>query len=195
MSQMKIGAARGLGFVLVVSFAAGVSVLLAQSLTSFNSGDLISAARINANFQIAAPENAVMAFHQTSCPPGWIAADGANGTPDLRGQFIRGLNDFGSAEGTRNDTRQDPDGAARTLGDDQDDEFAAHNHGGGSHTHNIWADSALGGASARFPGVNAAGFEGWVVTEGPNSPVVNLEGGNETRPNNVSLIFCMRKDT
>lgn len=32
-----------------------------------------------------------MAFNLSSCPSGWITADGTNGTPDLRGEFIRGL--------------------------------------------------------------------------------------------------------
>ena len=33
----------------------------------------------------------VWAFNLASCPSGWIAADGTNGTPDLRGEFIRWL--------------------------------------------------------------------------------------------------------
>lgn len=37
------------------------------------------------------PPWAVIAFNLSSCPSGWIAADGTSGTPDLRGEFIRGL--------------------------------------------------------------------------------------------------------
>lgn len=29
-------------------------------------------------------------FNKAACPPGWIAADGHQGTVDLRGEFIRG---------------------------------------------------------------------------------------------------------
>ena len=29
-------------------------------------------------------------FNASSCPAGWVAANGANGTVDLRGEFIRG---------------------------------------------------------------------------------------------------------
>ena len=32
-----------------------------------------------------------MAYNLSSCPSGWIAANGTSGTPDLRGEFIRGL--------------------------------------------------------------------------------------------------------
>ncbi|MDD4151369.1 MAG: hypothetical protein PHR68_02030 [Candidatus Gracilibacteria bacterium] len=37
------------------------------------------------------PTGAIMAFNLSTCPDGWIAANGSNGTPDLRGEFIRGL--------------------------------------------------------------------------------------------------------
>ncbi|MFA5917710.1 MAG: hypothetical protein WC850_05755, partial [Candidatus Gracilibacteria bacterium] len=37
------------------------------------------------------PTGAIMPFNLSSCPTGWIAANGASGTPDLRGEFIRGL--------------------------------------------------------------------------------------------------------
>ena len=37
------------------------------------------------------PAWAVMAFNLSSCPTGWIAANGSNSTPDLRGEFIRWL--------------------------------------------------------------------------------------------------------
>jgi len=36
------------------------------------------------------PSGAIMAFKTSTCPSGWSAADGTNGNPDLRGEFIRG---------------------------------------------------------------------------------------------------------
>jgi hypothetical protein len=36
------------------------------------------------------PAGMIAPFNLTSCPTGWIAADGSSGTPDLRGIFIRG---------------------------------------------------------------------------------------------------------
>ena len=37
------------------------------------------------------PSTAIMAFNSTTCPVGWSTADGNSGRPDLRGEFIRGL--------------------------------------------------------------------------------------------------------
>ena len=37
------------------------------------------------------PSGAVIAFNLSSCPTGWSVANGTNGTADLRGDFIRGL--------------------------------------------------------------------------------------------------------
>jgi hypothetical protein len=37
------------------------------------------------------PVGSVMPFNLASCPSGWVAANGTSGTPDLRGEFIRGL--------------------------------------------------------------------------------------------------------
>ncbi len=194
-ANLKIGATRGLGFLLVLLMAA-VSVLIAQSIQTFSPGELITASGINKNFEIAAPRNAVMAFYQAACPTGWVAADGTNGTPDLRGQFIRGLNNFSSAAGTRSDGNQDPDGGARTVGHYQGNMFASHNHGGGNHTHNIWGDIGWDfGGGGRLPSINSGGIENWIGTEGANSTVIAAEGGNETRPGNVALIFCVRKDS
>jgi hypothetical protein len=36
------------------------------------------------------PRGAIIPFYLESCPAGWQLADGSNGTPDLRGIFIRG---------------------------------------------------------------------------------------------------------
>ena len=33
----------------------------------------------------------ISAFNLSSCPTGWTLANGSSGTPDLRGEFIRGL--------------------------------------------------------------------------------------------------------
>jgi len=35
------------------------------------------------------PTGFIGAFNLSACPTGWAAADGSNGTPDLRGEFLR----------------------------------------------------------------------------------------------------------
>lgn len=42
---------------------------------------------------ITVPTGAIMAFNLNTCPTGWAKANGTAGTPDLRGEFIRGLDD------------------------------------------------------------------------------------------------------
>ena len=37
------------------------------------------------------PVGSIMAFNLSACPTGWVIADGSSGAPDLRGEFIRGL--------------------------------------------------------------------------------------------------------
>ena len=173
---------KGAVFAAGASLFFGLTVLVAQSIKNFNSGDLISSTDINANFQISAPEGLIAAFYLSSCPTGWVAADGAagSGTPDLRGQFIRGLNDFGSAAGTRADGRQDPGGGGRVLGDYQADQLGSH-----SHTQTV---GAVGG-TANCIVANTCGIT--IIT--PLTTVAT--GGNETRSKNTSLIFCMRKNS
>ena len=55
------------------------------------------------------PSGFIGAFNLATCPSGWNAADGTNGTPDLRGEFIRGVD---SGRGLD---------AGRTLGSPQGD--------------------------------------------------------------------------
>ncbi|MBU2104749.1 MAG: hypothetical protein KKF67_03165, partial [Nanoarchaeota archaeon] len=59
----------------------------------------------------------IISFYLSSCPTGWILADGANGTPDLRGAFIRCM--YGDQNGRD---------VARILGSFQNDLFKSHAH-------------------------------------------------------------------
>ena len=59
------GVGLGVGLLTTSIFAA------AAAINVFSPGQVISAAQINQNFAIAAPEGAVMAFYLTSCPDGW----------------------------------------------------------------------------------------------------------------------------
>ena len=185
--EVRIGLLRGLGFSCACAGFIG-TVLFAQSMTSFQAGDLVSASTLNANFTAlqtkvteASPDGGVVAFNLTECPTGWLAADGANGTRDLRGVFVRGLNDFNSAEGTRIDGRQDPDGL-RTLGDFQDDQNASHTH---NFNQTIYNNGHTSGWSSSGPTLTP-------VWTGGTATYAAASGGNESRPTNIGLIFCQR---
>lgn len=183
--EVKLFAVRGLalgaGFSIFVSFAA----LLAQSLNTFSEGDLISASKINDNFAIAAPTGAIMGFYLSACPTGWVAADGTNSTPDLRGSFLR-ARDPGNATG------RDPDGD-RAVGNYQTDAFQGHRHTSLNGT--FVTVTSTGGSFAL-----AAGSDVYYTDVTTNDPVTDLTNGaprtaNETRSENVALTFCMRLDT
>ncbi len=113
----------------------------------------------------AVPTGAIMAFNLSSCPSGWTLADGTANTPDLRGMFIRGLDDGLAGN--------DPD-APRTLGSIQDDEFEEHTHGG--RTMNPSQGWCPNGGCGDYGSVNT----------------MASVGGTETRPKNIALIYCVK---
>lgn len=166
----KILQSRFLFFLLGIFLVATFAVVKATP-TNKMAGDPLTASEWNAS---VVPTGAVMAFNLNSCPNGWVPADGS-GTPgdfanlDLRGVFLRGLNDFGT--GVRADGKQDPDGAARTLGDYQSDEFKSHTHSGAVRV-----------------GSGGTGVSGSAVSYGS----IGHTGGSETRSKNVSLIYCVK---
>ena len=96
--------------------------------------------------------------------------------PDLRGQFIRGL-----------DTAGTTDEDARTLGQEQEDQFQGHYHSitnspiGGSGGGSVWdtrgGGSAYGGVAVQNP------------TTGTNGTV---RFGDETRPRNIAMIAIIK---
>lgn len=183
-------------FVAGLAFGAGLCtsglVAAAAAMNLFSPGEVISSTKINENFAMAAPEGAVVAFHLSACPLGWAAADGTNGTPDLRGRFVRGLNDFGTGAGT---VSVDPAGL-RSLGGLQLDAFQGHRIGlstmqklSGAIS---GADNAGGYQTASFHNdTSPYPSPAIIVSDGTNG---NPRTSSETRPVNVALIFCMRKN-
>ncbi|MCE9597373.1 MAG: phage tail protein [Spirochaetia bacterium] len=173
------GVGLGAGLLTTGLFAA------AAAMNVFAPGQTISSAQINQNFAIAAPEGAIMAFNLANCPDGWAPADGSNGTPDMRGKFVRGRNDIGTGS-PASAFERDPD--ARTLGSFQGDAFQG-------HTFNF---GFVGGGV--LPGFTT----GWLVSDvGSGSyttgaPTTGANGvprvANETRSMNIALTYCMRKN-
>lgn len=116
------------------------------------------------------PPNSVIAFNSTRCPAGWVEYEPAFG------RFIRGIDPLGQGI--------DPNGI-RAPGDLQDDDVGAHSHvyrGGGSSGRT----SADRGDDQRE--LWHGGDSGQNNTRGTES---NPAG--ETRPKNVSLLFCERR--
>ncbi len=187
------GFIRGLGIGAGLTAFAALTILAAQGLTGFSAGEVVSASSLNANFQnldgkidaqfnaavnLAAPPGTVTAFFLSTCPSGWVPADGTNGTPDLRGLFVRGRDDFGTGPAGR-----DP-GGVRAVGHFQGHAFQTHHHGmigqilrrqaGGS-------ELSVHGGTSTWQYVNTTD----TITAGTHT--------SETRPSNAALLFCMRK--
>lgn len=148
------------------------------------------------------PPGAILAFAQASCPSGWLENDGSavnrttyadlftniaetygvgNGSttfnlPDTRGYFLRGW-DHGAGN--------DPDAAGRTdrgdgttgdnVGTKQADAFKDHTHVG----------------TQRSDQTSTAGGEQYDVTAGQVTGNSST-GGNETRPLNVNVLYCIK---
>ena len=191
LNTFKQGIVKGLGFGVGASIALATTTLLAAAaaMKVFSAGEVISATELNRNFTIAAPDGEVSAFYLADCPEGWTIANGSNGTPDLRGRFIRGLDNMGgTAAGV------DPD-SSRGLGSEQDDRFQGHWHWRNNTQlpeHDM-RDGSTGGYSFGFGCCHSMGLfqTGNAVNDGVHGePRVS----RETRPRNVALIYCMRQN-
>lgn len=161
-----------------------------------------------------APPGLVANFARTTAPAGWLKANGAAisreayadlyaaigiafgpgdgfttfNLPDLRGEFVRGLDDGRGVD------------LGRGLGTWQAGQNEAHKHTGGtsyegSHSHNYFEVDTVGGVGL------AAGSNyqdrAQVRSTGPagahsHSVSISTSGGNEARPRNVALLACIK---
>ena len=106
-----------------------------------------------------------------------MAADGANGTVDLRGEFIRGWDNGRGA---------DP---GRGLAGWQSDLFKSHVHEISSNRINVAGGSGSDGIIAANGGYS--GYQG-ILANGIASMSGGSGNGAETRPRNVALLACMK---
>jgi microcystin-dependent protein len=161
----------------------------------------------------AVPFGAVIAYCGSSAPVGWLQCNGDNistnaytnlfqtigwtfgdtsatltnfNVPDMRGMFVRGYNNG------RTGSWADPDVATRTntithlggdrIGTTQTDDIVSHRH---EINDVVKISGSDGGWPARtqFGAVRSSWWTAWE----PESI-----GGNETRPNNISLMYIIR---
>lgn len=108
------------------------------------------------------PIKAVVAFNLRTCPKGWEEFKPAYG------RFVRGIDNSGK--------KVDPDGA-RLPGNTQEDLFKSHGHP--ISTAGIW-------------GRSFKGADGQPRTAHEGRGNTDSIGGVETRPKNVSLLYCQK---
>jgi microcystin-dependent protein len=167
----------------------------------------------------ALPTGTVLPFAgplDTAVPPGFLACDGAEyatteypalfgvignaygvassgkfKVPDLRGEFIRGVDDMGTLQGAGN---VDP---SRTLGSPQGDAFQGHAHVdgfagvNGNATFGVATTATLGNLNTQNgqSTANHAITSGATQADGTNG---TPHTATETRPRNVALNYIIR---
>ena len=99
------------------------------------------------------------------------AGDGSTtfNVPDLRGEFVRGWDDGRSID------------TGRVFGSSQSDEFESHNHATSLDGYNVEVQG--GGGYTMGPGNRPQQAFTWSMTN---------SGGTETRPRNLSLMYCIK---
>lgn len=110
------------------------------------------------------------------------AGDGSTtfGLPDMRAEFARGWDDGRGVD------------AGRVLGSAQSDELESHSHrahSGGIST--VTADTGTLNGSRGFAG----GYNtpvAYVTTASGGQAFIEATGGTETRPRNVSMLYCIK---
>lgn len=171
--------------------------LAEESVTASKIGGQIPASRID-GLQVL-PVAAVLPFAVSSAPAGWLICDGVvipgeagdpvqgvdaadlqalrnalgdtygeiGKLPDLRGEFVRGWDDGRGVD------------SGRGLGTWQIDEFKSHNH-----IH--WKSNTPPNPQPR---VRTAEYTG---RYGGSPSYTTSTGGDETRPRNVALLYCIK---
>jgi hypothetical protein len=115
--------------------------------------------------------------------------------PDLRGQFVRGVDE---PYGTNNPRGKD---SGRQLGSDQGDQNQSHNHAGstantgGIHSHSV-SLYAQANSSKGDGGNNEVKTSGsTATTQHPghgHDLTITSNGGTEARPTNIALLGCIK---
>lgn len=106
--------------------------------------------------------------------------------PDLRGQFIRGLDS--RITGNIDTWPQEHSSVARTLGSPQADDFKSHTH----TSPPLYAGAAAGGGAMRIVPPWDVGDNGSNTSS--NTLTMSSAGGYETRPQNIALTPCIKTD-
>lgn len=196
------------------------TIEIASDQLRVKDGGITTAKLAAAVLTLLQPTGMVLTMSTPTCPTGFLLADGSAvsrttyaalyaaigithgqgdaattfNLPNYSGRFLRGV---------ANGVATDPDRLTRTamatggntgdnVGSVQSDGFGSHNHGGGSHTHTLSNSSlwqSFGGA-----GNIPAGGANLPVTVSVNSSgtIINTEGGNETRPENAYVTYCVK---
>jgi len=133
IQNLSVGTGGATSSIININGGTGVTIQVAGGLTITETGSTVTISAPPSSS--GTPAGFVGAFNLNTCPTGWAPADGTGGMPDLRGEFIRGL-----------DAGRGVD-AGRTLASAQAQSMQSHNHSvnppatntaaGGNHAHTV----------------------------------------------------------
>lgn len=164
--------------------AAGATVYTAKRVSTITQaqyacviGDVKSSVLTQAQFNSvmgAASSSWLLCDGQSCAGTAYATVTGESVVPDMRGQFMRGLDTTGTV---------DPDGATRSLGDSQAGEVE-------SHTHTYDDVGSANSTGAAVAGYSAGPYQFKLQV----GDVSGATGGDETRPTNVCVNYFIKVD-
>lgn len=181
------------GFVLVLCITS-VAYWAYVSITNVNPGETLSASLFNEVLEnqrvlksSVVPAWFVWTFNLSTCPTGRIPANGTNGTPDLRWEFVRWLDSWRGVDTGRGlwtlqrwslvmNTRLNTDVRLFGLSHEGDDR--------------LWYDSPLTDSTKIYywSTLTPSAYNTWWVSWNVDSNFVKM-----TRPRNVALLYCVKQ--
>ncbi len=200
----------------ITAFNSGTGSMTVDAVVLSGSGTLSSWVIIAASAVSQAllqPSGVVSVFAGSSAPAGWLLCNGSTisrstysglfaaiGTtygvgdgsttfriPDLRGEFIRGLD---SGRGVD---------SGRSLGSAQSSANLSHNHTGSTssstHSHSGSNSNTIGGAGGTQPYVLPDPFYPSThntAPDGSHTHSISSDGGNEARPRNIAMNYIIK---
>lgn len=155
------------------SLGGGLTESLDSSLSMSTKGNLVICQGGKWEPVNSTPSGTYAYYATSSCPSGWVKANGSNGTQDLRGLFIRAWDDGAGRD------------SGRSLRSWQNEAFKSHNHKY-NYTEADPKTSTDGDHYWYFDSVPAS-------NQGKKYRTTTSTGGSETRPINRAMLACMKK--
>jgi hypothetical protein len=122
--------------------------------------------------------------------------------PDLRGMFLRGLNQFDPRRGARRDKYKDPEGSGRKAGKPQNDAtslpknkkspFKGTAASAGDHSHVYFKALMAGGRSGSEERASPEGSITGSAGAHTHEVLITSGGDSETRPVNIAVFYYIK---